>query len=454
VSTAGPGPPGIDEAATAGSWQPPARPSLAKHTALGVAVSAGTLVASLVTGIIAARVLGPSGRGVLAAVLVFPQTVGMAFTLGCAQSIAFHQAREPGLAARLLSTWGTTLAAAAVAAIAVGMVLVPVALGALSAHAQTLARIYLVTVVVVLLTELVYGVLLGDQDFGFLNLMRLMQPALVAVAFAALWLLDAFTVESALAVSALVPAAVLAMALRRVLRRHGVARPSRALRWRTLRYGLQIHGTVLTGMLTARLAMLVIPAVLGATLVGYYAIAFNLSQAVASLATTLPLFVLPVAARAGEKAPRIVLLSLYATLALGGAVSLLLIGFAEVAVPLVYGSEFESSVTPLRILLLGTTFFVGANILIVGMNALNRPFAGALAYAAGLSVTGLGLLLFVESGGIDAAAAVSSAAGLVVFGTTLAMYRRFTGLSWGQLLPSRSDLAEIAQRAVGLLHRR
>jgi O-antigen/teichoic acid export membrane protein len=308
--------------------------------------------------------------------------------------------------------------------------------------------------VVVLLTEVVYGVLLGDQDFGFLNLMRLAQPALVAVAFAALWLLDAFTVESALAASALVPAAVVALALRRVLRRHGLARPSRALRWRTLRYGLQIHGTVLTGMLTARLAMLVIPAVLGATLVGYYAIAFNLSQAVASLATTLPLFVLPVAARAGERAPRIVLLALYATLALGGAVSLLLIGFAEVAVPLVYGSEFESSVTPLRILLLGTTFFVGANILIVGMNALNRPFAGALAYAAGLSVTGLGLLLFVESGGIDAAAAVSSTAGVVVFGITLAMYRRFTGLSWGQLLPSRSDLAEISQRAVGLLHRR
>jgi antigen flippase len=427
------------------------RPSLAKHGAIGVLVSGAVLAGNLVTGVIAARVLGPDGRGVLTAVLVFPQTVGMAFTLGAAQTIAYHQSRDPSLAGRLMTTWAGNLAVSGIAAVGVGLLLVPTAFAAQSGHAQYLARLFLVTIVVVLLTELAYGVLLGDHDFGFFNLFKLLQPVSLAAVFAVLWLADAFTVESALAASAIIPALVLAVALRRVIRRHGLARPSSSLRWKTLRYGIQIHGTALTGLLTARLAMLVIPAVLSATLVGYYAVAFNMAAAVASLSTSLPLFLLPVAARSGERAPRIVVLSLHATVAVAVTVSLVLILVAEPAVTLVYGDEFQGSVAPLRLILVGTTFFIASNMLIVAMNALNRPFAGALAYLCGLAFTAIGLLLFLDSGGLEAAAAVSSAAGIVVFVMTLTLYRRFSGIAWKELLPTRSEIASIGRRVRGLI---
>jgi hypothetical protein len=62
--------------------------------------------------------------------------------------------------------------------------------------------------------------------------------------------------------------------------------------------------------------------------------------------------------------------------------------------------------------------------------------------AAGLVVTVVGLLVFLPSGGITAAAIVSTVAYGTVFVSALVAYQRATGLAWRRFL-NRSVLTQL-----------
>src|SRR4029079_19816690 len=81
---------------------------------------------------------------------------------------------------------------------------------------------------------------------------------------------------------------------------------------------------------------------------------------------------------------------------------------AGVAVRIFYGSDFAGSVTPLRILLVGTVLYAAAGVACSGLYAVNRPFTAALAQFTAAAVTVAGLLLFLRSGGGGAAAVLSA----------------------------------------------
>jgi O-antigen/teichoic acid export membrane protein len=129
-----------------------------------------------------------------------------------------------------------------------------------------------------------------------------------------------------------------------------------------------------------------------------------------------------------------VIKSMYATLALAGAMAVVIAAAASIAVRVVYGASFDGSVAPLRILLVGAVFYAAAGVLFAGLYALNRPFTAAIAQISAAVVTVVGLLVFLRRDGIAAAATVSTVAYCVVFLLTLVFYRRAAGLRWGDLV--------------------
>jgi uncharacterized membrane protein len=82
--------------------------------------------------------------------------------------------------------------------------------------------------------------------------------------------------------------------------------------------------------------------------------------------------------------------------------------------------------------------YAGAGVLWSGLYAVDRPFTAALTQVAGVIVTVVGLLVFLEQGGIRAAALISTISYTLVFASALVAYRRAAGLSWGQLAPPTS----------------
>jgi O-antigen/teichoic acid export membrane protein len=303
----------------------------------------------------------------------------------------------------------------------------------------TLARLMMLTIAFLFFSDLMYSVLLGDQDFLFYNAMRLWQPAATTVAYVLLWAGGGLTVETAVAamfVASLVDNVVVGT---RVFGRHRLGPFDLRLAGRSLWYGVRAHGTAAGNLVTTRLDLMIIPAFLSASSVGLYATATTVSWLVVTVASSLAALVLPVAVRrGGTEGPATVVRALYATLLVGAAIAAVLALVAGVAVRLVYGASFAASVEPLRILLPGSVLYAGAGVLWSGLYAVDRPFTAALTQVAGVIVTVVGLLVFLEQGGIRAAALISTISYTLVFASALVAYRRAAGLSWGQLAPPTS----------------
>jgi O-antigen/teichoic acid export membrane protein len=391
-----------------------------------------TLVANLVSGIVIARALDTSGRGEAVAIAMLVQNIGFVFAFGCAQALSFRYARQPELAGRLTTTWTILILPLSLLALGAGQLLLPVLFESQSDEAIDLARVYLLTVVLVLWSELTLGLLLGARDFLFANVMRFAQPALFALGIFVLWQIDELTLGRALASSAISTLLVQVVAMARALRNSGgFGRPDLRLGLETLWYGFRGHGALLANAMNQRLDLLIMPAFIAATGLGLYSVAANVSLIVSTLANSLAVVVLPAAAHDPEGGPRKVIASLQDALAVAAAFAGLLLVLARPALELVYGESFGGAAPALRVLLPGTVLLAGALILVAGLYAANRPSIATGVQLAGLAVTLVGLLVFLPGRGIMTAAVVSTIAYAVVFVAALFAYKRVAGLRWG-----------------------
>jgi O-antigen/teichoic acid export membrane protein len=398
-----------------------------------------TLVANLVSGVITARALLPAGRGEAAAILVLAQNLGFVFAFGCIHAVSYRYAKEPSAAPRLAATWIVMLVPLSLVAIVVGELALPALFESQSSHAIDLARVFLLSVILVLWSELTLGLLLGGHDYRFVNAVRLAQPALYALALGALWALGELTVASTLATSAASSLIVQTVAMARVLRNTGgLGRPDLRLGLQTLWYGTRGHGALLANALNQRLDLLIMPAFIAAAGLGLYSVAANVSLIVSTLAFSFATIVLPSAAASDpEHGARKVVSSLQAALVIAALLALVLIAFARPAVELVYGSDFGGAAPALRVLLPGTVLLAGAHILVAGLYAANRPTVATAVQLTGLAVTVVGLLVFLPGGSIMTAAIVSTASYAVVFAAALASYRRVAKLPWRALVSTK-----------------
>ena len=397
------------------------------HTSLFAAL---TLGANLVSGIATARGLGPAGRGESIAVGVLAQTVGLVFTVGCAHALAFRFARDPAAGPRLLTSWLVFLVPLSGLAFAFGQLVIPAAFGAQDQATIALGRIYLLTVVLVLWSELTHGMLLGGHRYAAANAVRFAQPALFSAAQIACWRLGVLTVESTLLAAAASTLLTQSVAMVLVLRATGgLGRFDPTLARETLWYGFRGQGALLAS-LNQRLDLVILPALVGAAGIGLYSIAANVSLIVFAVANSFSAIVLPAAVRRGTAGPATVVRSLQVVVvaAFAGAAALFMV--ARPALEIVYGGSFGDAAEALRLLLPGTALFAAASVLGAGLYAADRPSLATAPHLIGLVVTVGGLLLFVPGGGIAAAAAVSTTAYAAVFVCSLVAYRRVVGLPW------------------------
>jgi O-antigen/teichoic acid export membrane protein len=399
-----------------------------------VTFNALVLGTNVVTGIIVARTLGPSGRGEIAAILVLAFTGAWLFSVGSTNAIAYRQSHTPHEAPLLVGSWLAITAVTSVLAIVVAELVLPTLFSAQTSAAIDLARVYIPTIALLLTINVFNGFMLGDQDFLAYNVTRALMPTLVAVGYLGLLLSDSFSVEAALIANAVAVAITCVVVVTRCLRRHGVRAPRVDMVRETLRYGLESHGGSMAGFVNARLDLLIIPAFLAAASVGLYSVATNVASVIGTLTGTIALFVLPVAVRRRTGAPRTVVRTLHATLAIGFAIAIPVALVAQFALELLYGSKFGGAATALRLMLPGEVLDASSMVVWSGLLAANRPILSSVAAAPGAVLTIGGLILFLESGGIEAAAAITTSAHTLVFVISIALYRRVHDLSWRDFL--------------------
>jgi O-antigen/teichoic acid export membrane protein len=112
----------------------------------------------------------------------------------------------------------------------------------------------------------------------------------------------------------------------------------------------------------------------------------------------------------------------------------------------VYGNDFRDAAEPLLLILPGAVLFAGSSIATAGIYAAGRPFTATLTQLLGMVVTIVGLSVFLRSGGITAAALVSTASYSVVFVASVLAYKVVSGVPWRLFVPTPGRL-----RALGNL---
>jgi antigen flippase len=327
----------------------------AGRRALGETAIVNTLLLALGlgTGILAARLLGPEGRGALALGTAVAGMVTVVVGLGFPQAFTYLSAakRDTAQAAASLALWSGFVAGGL--AVIIGWLVIPVLVD--DSTVETVVRIGLFavpgSVVATNVAGLFQGLRLGRQ----FNASRLALPAsYFACGVAVAVIANAATPEAfagAYAAAAAIAAATAYALLSPALRRPGW--PSRTFVTSALRYGAIAWIGAAALMANTYLAIPILGAFAGLRETGFYAIGLSYAIPVSVVASAIAIHTFPDVAAADLHA-RASLIRQRLAMTSAGLVPLATIAIlaAPLLVPAFFGHEFRPAVSAAQILVL------------------------------------------------------------------------------------------------------
>jgi O-antigen/teichoic acid export membrane protein len=357
------------------------------------------------TGIITARVLGPGGRGEQAAIVMWPQFLAYALTLGLPSALLYNLKRHPDAAPRLFSAallLGTFMGG--VAAV-VGILFVPRWLTEYSPEVVWFAQLGMLVAPVALVGVMLEAVFQAREEFTLYNALRYVPPTLTLLALIFLALFDLLTPFSAALSYLLVGLPVSIWALVRSWRLY---RP----RWRGLRpafrnltsYGVRSYGIDLSTTLSRELDKVLVVGLLSPAAMGLYVVALSLSRMLEVFQAAIVTVLFSKASglsseRAVEMTARAARVSAAVTLLAAAGLAL----FGPWALGLLYGQEYLGAVAVFNILVLEVVLSGTARVLAQVFRALDRPGLVAVLQAAGLGLSVPLLMVLVPLYGLTGA---------------------------------------------------
>lgn len=409
------------------------------------------LVSGIVTGILAARLLGPEDRGVLAILLFWPGLIAGIGFLSLGEATVFRRNANALDSRRFTATVAALGLLMAVPIVFAGVLLLPWLLGDERAADVPTATVYLAVFVPLnFLALALLGLDHADRRFTRYNLFRLGPSWIYLIAILGLWAAGHVSATSLLWASWLgtaVTAAARAWAFRHDL----IALPS----WREasglLRQGALFHGATVIAALSAQVDRLVVMRFFDDAAVGYYVVALTVATAGLGLVTNSVHTVLfPSLSAEADRAQAIAKLrtglrrsSLF--LLLGTAAALAAVPFF---LPLLFGHDFADAVPVAMVLVAAYAPLALRQIIVRCIRAFGDARSGSVAEAAALAVfialvwpctTLLGLT------GVATALLLANLAALAILCSSL---RRLHGLatnSW--LMPDSALVADVRHLA-------
>lgn len=392
--------------------------------------------------VVIARLLGAEGRGVTAlyqtgvnltyAFVSFGIAIGALYYVSRSQVTA-REAMEAGLTITLVSAL-----LAAVAAAGLGMFV-----GEDLDHAGVPYWLLAGALPLVVQFRLTEVLLRAEGRFLVVSLMEAGVPLTVLAAMLAIEATAGLTIEWAIIVWSLAPLPAvflgyIALGPGAWPRRLG----SRDVLRRLLSFGMQGQLGNIIQTLNYRLDSYLILLFASSAGVGLYSVGVALSEGLWLLANSVAVVLIPKLAEAGpEYAARTTPLICRNTL-LVTALGAVALGVASpVAVPLLFGDEFEDAVGPLLWLLPGVVALAGTKVLAAYVFSQGKPIINAKVALVTLVLTIVLDVLLIPPFGVSGAAIASSIAYVASFVLTLIEYKRLSsGPPLDAVLPRFADI--------------
>ena len=394
------------------------------------------VILSAFSGILMARLLGPTGRGELAVTILWPSVIAALGTLGVREALTYERARAFYPASALV---GTALVLAAVQSIPLmgfGVLLIPWLTRAQSLDVTKASLMFVLFIPPNLLTHYALGLLQGSLEIPIFNALRLVVSVVHFGAVLVLWALGLVTVWN-VTLGLLVANACAALAtVTAILVKCGARwKLNIELLRRLFAYGLRNHVGSISSMLNQRVDQMLMAVLITPEQLGWYVVAVNVSSLARLPSGAFATLVFPRVA-AGGSAEQRRLTALYsrlnATATLG--MGLVLVLLIPVLVPLVYGQAYTPSVIPAEILAVATIFVAIGQAWSGSLRGLGRPSEPARAEVISLLATVVGLALLLIPLDILGAALTSLIAYLIASAYMFLRLRKLLGVSLRDLL--------------------
>jgi O-antigen/teichoic acid export membrane protein len=394
------------------------------------------IILSASSGILVARLLGPTARGEFAVAILWPSVIAALGTLGLREALTYERARALCPTPVLVGTALMLAMVQSVLLMGFGAVLIPWLTRAQSPGVTEASLLFVLFIPTNLVAHYSLGLLQGSLEIPVFNALRLVVSVVYLGAVLVLWALGTVTVWN-LTLGLLVANGCTALAaLAAVLAKCGV-------RWgldvdllgRLLGYGLRNHVGSISSMLNQRVDQMLMAVLITPKQLGWYVVAVNVSSLARLPSGAFATLAFPKVASVGSAEQRR-LTSLYsrlnatATLGLG----LVLVLLIPVLVPLVYGQAYSPSVFSAEILAVATVFMAIGQAWAGSLRGLGRPSEPARAEAISLAATMVGLALLLIPLGILGAALTSLVAYLLASVYMFLRLRRLLSVGLRDLL--------------------
>jgi O-antigen/teichoic acid export membrane protein len=424
--------------------QPLHRLARAGFLSLGGSVAIQGL--NVVSGVILARALGPSARGELAAVLLWPGILAAVGGLSTAEGVAYFTARASSPTQATAATALAISLAQAIVLMAAGYLLMPVVLGHYGVDTVRAGRLYLLSIAPYLLGQAAMAVLQGRQRWMTLNLVRVVITATTVAGLVLLLSAGRVTVLNATALYIVVAAVGLAATVAALAARGWLGvRPDARLGRSITVFGLKAHVGSLAGQANLNLDKAAIAVFLSSRDLGVYAVAVTLSAPLTMIGTAIGTVALPaVAASASAPERRHAFAWLVrSTLVLSTVTAVTLVVLTPLLMRTFFGVGFLSGVLVAQVAITAALVRGVGYVLAYGLCAFNRPLAPSIAEVLAVVATAIGLAALLPSLGLVGAAITSLAAYSVSAAYMLWFAQRRLEMPLADLLlPRQGDIGE------------
>ena len=406
------------------------------------------------TGILTARILGPAGRGELAAMILWPLFVANVTTIGVPSSLIYQLRMGASERNRIVTTGFAISVIIGIAAAAAAAWLLPWWLHQYSAGIVHAAQCFLLTVPICSMTLAGRAILEASHDFSASNAIQILTPFATLIGlllFIAIHQFNPYTAALAY-IAASVPA--FSLMLWRVGRTGVRVVGIQITVLRTiLQYGIRSYGIDILGTLALQVDQVLVVSLLSAGAMGSYVVVLSLSRMLNVFQTSVVMVLFPKAA--GHSVQKVINMTgnavrISGLITVGCGICLCLAGPALLRI--VYGPEYEGAAGALRILILEAILSGITFVLAQAFMALNRPGVVTLLQGVGLSLSVPMMLLLIPRYGMYGAAISLLVSTTVRLLFVFAGFRVFLKTSSPRLLPSLQDIQEFIS-TVRLLRR-
>jgi O-antigen/teichoic acid export membrane protein len=380
---------------------------LGRDAALAVATGFAIQAVLVVTGPLLARMLGPDGRGYLAALILWPLVITQLGNLGIPSALTYSIARDSSASravARLGLSFALPQALLLMAFQALWLLLI---LHGDPHQVRVAGWLTLALVPAMLAQQYGLAMLQGHLRLRLFNGLRLLPWSLYAVGVAALFAVGEHAIVAivgALLAAFLISGSACLLSGLRFSRGDAAASVDRRF---LLSFGLRGLLSSLSAVDVLRPDQVVLALFLSPSALGLYVVGLAFTNLPYFIAKSVGLITFPwVASRPEEADARRMMWSLF-WLTTGIAVVLVavLCALAHWLVPFFFGRQFSAAVTVTYIVLPGTVFLSARRVLSEGLKGRGYPLAGTLGELLALAWVAVALAVFVPLWGIYGAAA-------------------------------------------------